>query len=72
VLHKLALCVANKHHAGKEDQSMANGDMGKKTSPELKKRGLELIKKGNTIQQVAKRLGVSESLVRNWVREANT
>lgn len=49
---------------------MANGDMGKKTSPELKKRGLELIKKGNTIQQVAKRLGVSESLVRNWVREA--
>ena len=48
---------------------MANGDMGKKASPELKQRGLALIDKQNTIQQVAKRLGVSESLVRNWVRE---
>ena len=48
---------------------MANGDMGKKASPELKQRGLQLIDKGNTIQQVAKRLGVSESLVRNWHRE---
>lgn len=51
---------------------MANGDMGKKTNPELRKRGLELIKKGNTIQQVAKRLGVSESLVRNWIRDQNS
>jgi transposase-like protein len=46
-----------------------NGSMGKKANPELKRRGLELIDKGNSIQIVAKRVGVSESLVRNWIRE---
>jgi transposase-like protein len=46
-----------------------NGSMGKKTDPKVKERGLALLDKGNTIQQVAKRMGVSESLIRNWIRE---
>ena len=48
---------------------MANGQAGRKMDPQIKQRGLDLMDKGNTILQVAKRLGVSESLVRNWHRE---
>jgi len=48
---------------------MANGQAGRKMDPQIKQRGLDLMDKGNTIMQVAKRLGVSESLVRNWHRE---
>lgn len=48
---------------------MANGQMGKGFSDATKRRALELIK-SLTIAQVAKRLGVSSSVVRNWVRDS--
>lgn len=48
---------------------MANGQMGKGFSDTTKKRALELVKT-LTIAQVAKRLGVSSSVVRNWVRDS--
>lgn len=48
---------------------MANGQMGKKISDETKQYALKLITKGNTIPQIATRLGVSQSVVRNWIRD---
>ena len=48
---------------------MANGQMGKKISDETKLYALKLIMKGNTIPQIATRLGVSQSVVRNWIRD---
>lgn len=47
---------------------MANGNMGRKVPAETRDRALNLLAKGNTVPQVAVRLGVSQSLVRNWVR----
>jgi transposase-like protein len=47
---------------------MANGQMGKRISEETKASALKLIAKGNTVPQVAVRLGVSQSVIRNWVR----
>jgi transposase-like protein len=47
---------------------MANGQMGKRISEETKVSALKLIAKGNTVPQVAVRLGVSQSVIRNWVR----
>jgi transposase-like protein len=49
---------------------MANGHMGKKVDDSVRQRALQLIAKGNTVTQVASRLGVSQSVVRNWVRDA--
>jgi transposase-like protein len=49
---------------------MANGQMGKRISEETKASALRLIAKGNTVPQVAVRLGVSQSVIRNWVRES--
>jgi len=50
---------------------MANGQMGKRISEETKASALKLIAKGNTVPQVAVRLGVSQSVIRNWVRGRN-
>ncbi|XZE35401.1 transposase [Pirellulaceae bacterium SH501] len=47
---------------------MANGHMGKKICEKTKQDALKLVNKGNTIPQVARRLGLSESVIRNWVR----
>jgi transposase-like protein len=47
---------------------MANGHMGKKICDKTKQDALKLVNKGNTIPQVARRLGLSESVIRNWVR----
>lgn len=49
---------------------MANGHMGKKIDDSVKQKALLLIAKGNTVTQVASRLGVSQSVVRNWVRDS--
>jgi transposase-like protein len=49
---------------------MANGQMGKRISEETKASALKLIAKGNTVPQVAVRLGVSQSVIRNWIRES--
>jgi transposase-like protein len=48
---------------------MANGQMGKRISEETKASALKLIAKGNSVPQVAVRLGVSQSVIRNWIRE---
>ncbi len=48
---------------------MANGQMGKRISEETKTSALKLIAKGNSVPQVAVRLGVSQSVIRNWIRE---
>ena len=48
---------------------MANGQMGKKISDETKQHAFKLLTKGNTIPQIATRLGVSQSVVRNWIRD---
>ena len=47
---------------------MANGQMGKRISEETKTSALKLIAKGNSVPQVAVRLGVSQSVIRNWIR----
>lgn len=47
---------------------MANGHMGKRVCEQTKQHALKLVNKGNTIPQVARRLGLSESVIRNWVR----
>ncbi|MFM7930602.1 MAG: helix-turn-helix domain-containing protein [Pirellula sp.] len=49
---------------------MANGQMGKRISEETKISALKLIAKGNSVPQVAVRLGVSQSVIRNWIRES--
>jgi transposase-like protein len=49
---------------------MANGQMGKRISEETKTSALKLIAKGNSVPQVAVRLGVSQSVIRNWIRES--
>ncbi len=49
---------------------MANGQMGKRISEETKTSALKLIAKGNSVTQVAVRLGVSQSVIRNWIRES--
>jgi len=49
---------------------MANGQMGKRISEETKISALRLIAKGNSVPQVAVRLGVSQSVIRNWIRES--
>ena len=49
---------------------MANGQMGKRISEETKASALKLIAKGNSVPQVAVRLGVSQSVIRNWIRES--
>ena len=49
---------------------MANGQMGKRISEETKNSALKLIAKGNSVPQVAVRLGVSQSVIRNWIRES--
>lgn len=48
---------------------MANGQMGKKISEETKQYALKLLAKGNTVSQVQKRLNLSQSVLRNWMRE---
>ena len=49
---------------------MANGQMGQRISEETKASALKLIAKGNSVPQVAVRLGVSQSVIRNWIRES--
>lgn len=49
---------------------MANGHMGKKIDDSIRQKALLLIAKGNTVTQVASRLGISQSVVRNWVRDS--
>ena len=49
---------------------MANGEMGRRVPDETKFRALSLVRKGNTIPQIASRLGVSQSLIRNWIRDS--
>lgn len=49
---------------------MANGNMGKKSSEITKATAFSLAKKGVTVPQIAARIGVSQSLVRNWFRDA--
>jgi transposase-like protein len=51
---------------------MTNGQMGKGYSDSTKKKALDLIKQGLTYAVVAKRLGVSSSVIRNWVRDTST
>ncbi len=48
---------------------MANGQMGKRISEETKQYALKLLQKGNTVSQVEKRLSISQSVIRNWMRE---
>lgn len=48
---------------------MANGHPGKKIPPEIKQRASELLRKGLKVDQVAQRLSISKSVVRNWQRE---
>lgn len=48
---------------------MLTGQPGKKLPDSTKQRALELLNKSLTVPQIAKRLGVSQSVVRNWVRE---
>lgn len=49
---------------------MANGHMGRKVSVETRERALGLLAKGCAVPQVATRLGVSQSVVRNWIRDS--
>lgn len=44
--------------------------MGKKISEETKQHAFKLLLKGNSVPQIASRLGVSESVVRNWIRDS--
>jgi len=49
---------------------MANGQMGKKTDEKTKQAAFKLLNKGVTVPQIASRIGVSQSLVRNWIRDS--
>lgn len=50
---------------------MLCGQAGKKIDDSVKAKAIEYVmKKGLTVPQVAQRLKVSQSVVRNWVREA--
>lgn len=50
---------------------MLCGQAGKKIDDSVKQKAIEYVmKKGLTVPQVAQRLKVSQSVVRNWVREA--
>ena len=48
---------------------MANGTPGKKIPAKLRARALELLGQKLTVEVVATRVGVSKSVIRNWVRE---
>ncbi len=48
---------------------MANGQPGKKLAEKTRDRALELLKT-LTVDQVARRLSVSKSAIRNWQRAA--
>lgn len=48
---------------------MANGHPGKKIPEQVKLRAIELLGKGLKVDQVATRLSVSKSVIRNWQRE---
>ena len=48
---------------------MANGTPGKKIPARTRARALELLKQKLTVEVVATRVGVSKSVIRNWVRE---
>lgn len=50
--------------------SMANGNMGRKTPEETKQTAFKLLNKGVTVPQIASRIGVSKSLIRNWIRDS--
>lgn len=49
---------------------MANGTPGKKIDPKVKQKAIEyLTEKGLKVDQVAQRLSISKSVIRNWQRE---
>lgn len=58
-------------HRSTEQKGMLCGQAGKKLPDSTKEKALEyVLKKGLTVPVVAARLKVSQSVVRNWVREA--
>ena len=50
---------------------MLCGQAGKKIDDQTKQKAIDYVmKKGLTVTQTAQRLKVSQSVVRNWIREA--
>lgn len=46
-----------------------NGTAGKKTDAAIINRAVQLAKGGSTVDQISKRLNVSKTSVRNWLKK---
>lgn len=51
-----------------QHRHIASGHMGKRVSEATKTRAMTLLKSGSSVSQTASRLGLSESVIRNWMR----